>query len=92
MRHETPEGIWGTTLCLYPPAQVLALHSRAGQGGGAAGAAGWNGLFPALLVHTAVQIHYLLSFQHVTILLSAGEVILVLLLEVAWWQVAGLMR
>jgi di/tricarboxylate transporter len=76
-----------------------------------ASAAGWSGLFPALLVYTAVQIHYLLPFQHVTILLGAGEVgrygssetlkhglpltaltILVLLLEVAWWQVAGLIR
>jgi di/tricarboxylate transporter len=76
-----------------------------------ASAAGWSGLFPALLVYTAVQIHYLLPFQHVTILLGAGAVgrygsretlkyglpltaltILVLLLEVAWWQVAGLIR
>ena len=76
-----------------------------------ASAAGWSGLFPALLVYTAVQIHYLLPFRHVTILLGAGAVgrygsretlkyglaltaltILVLLLEVAWWQVAGLIR
>jgi hypothetical protein len=35
-------------------------------------AAGWNPLFPALLVYTAVQIHYVLPFQHVTILLGAG--------------------
>jgi anion transporter len=74
-------------------------------------AAGWNGLVPALLVYTAVQIHYLLPFQHVTILLGAGPsgrygsretlkyglpltalTLLVLLLEVAWWQVAGLME
>jgi hypothetical protein len=37
-----------------------------------ASAAGWSGLVPALLVYTAVQIHYLLPFQHVTILLWAG--------------------
>jgi anion transporter len=74
-------------------------------------AAGWSGLFPALLVYTAVQIHYLLPFQHVTILLGAGQVgrygsnetlkyglpltaltMLVLLLEVAWWQVVGLIE
>jgi di/tricarboxylate transporter len=74
-------------------------------------AAGWNGLVPALLVYTAVQIHYLLPFQHATILLGAGPVgrygsrqtlkyglpltaltLLVLLLEVAWWQVAGLLE
>jgi di/tricarboxylate transporter len=74
-------------------------------------AAGWSGLFPALLVYTAVQIHYLLPFQHVTILLGAGQAgrygssetlkyglpltaltLLVLLLEVAWWQVVGLIE
>jgi di/tricarboxylate transporter len=37
-------------------------------------AAGQSGLFPALLVYTAVQIHYLLPFQHATILLGAGQV------------------
>ena len=36
-------------------------------------AAGWNPVFPALLVYTAVQIHYLLPFQHVTVLLGEGE-------------------
>lgn len=36
-------------------------------------AAGWNPLFPALLVYTAVSIHYLFPFQHVTILLGQGE-------------------
>jgi di/tricarboxylate transporter len=70
---------------------------------------GWNALFPALLVYTAVQMHYLLPFQHVTILLGAGPtgrygshetlryglpltalIVLVLLLEVAWWQLIGL--
>ncbi|MCU0484831.1 MAG: SLC13 family permease [Anaerolineales bacterium] len=35
--------------------------------------AGWNPLFPALLVYTAVSIHYLFPFQHVTILLGQGE-------------------
>lgn len=35
--------------------------------------AGWNPLFPALLVYTAVTIHYLFPFQHVTILLGQGE-------------------
>jgi anion transporter len=74
-------------------------------------AAGWNGLFPALLVYTAVQIHYLLPFQHATILLGAGQAgrygsnetlkyglpltaltLLVLLLEVAWWQMTGLIE
>lgn len=34
--------------------------------------AGWNPIFPALLVYTAVEIHYLLPFQHVTILLGEG--------------------
>lgn len=36
-------------------------------------AAGWSPVFPALLVYTAVQIHYLLPFQHVTVLLGEGE-------------------
>ena len=73
-------------------------------------AVGWNALFPALLVYTAVQIHYLLPFQHITILLGAGPTgrygsretlryglpltaltMLVLLLEVAWWQLIGLL-
>ncbi len=35
--------------------------------------AGWSPLFPALLVYTAVSIHYLLPFQHVAILLGQGE-------------------
>lgn len=38
-----------------------------------AAAAGWNPIFPALLVYTAVEIHYLLPFQHVTILLGEGK-------------------
>ncbi len=38
-----------------------------------AAAAGWNPLFPALLVYTAVSIHYLFPFQHVVILLGQGE-------------------
>ena len=38
-----------------------------------ASAAGWSPLFPALLVYTAVEIHYLLPFQHVTILLGEGK-------------------
>jgi di/tricarboxylate transporter len=73
--------------------------------------AGWSGLLPALLVYTAVQIHYLLPFQQVTILLGTGQggrygsaetlkyglpltalTILVMLLEVAWWQIAGLVE
>ena len=68
-------------------------------------------LVPALLVYTAVQIHYLLPFQHVTILLGAGPTgrydsretlryglpltvltLLVLLLEVGWWRLAGLIE
>lgn len=70
---------------------------------------GWSGLFPALLVYTAVAIHFLLPFHQVTVLLGVGPtgrysgretlrygvpltliVLLVLLLEVAWWQVTGL--
>jgi anion transporter len=35
--------------------------------------AGWNPLFPALLVYTAVSTHYLFPFQHVAILLGQGE-------------------
>jgi len=35
--------------------------------------AGWSGLVPALLAYTAVEIHYLLPFQHVTILLGEGK-------------------
>jgi di/tricarboxylate transporter len=34
---------------------------------------GWNPLVPALLVYTAVAIHYILPFQQVTILLGQGE-------------------
>jgi anion transporter len=36
-------------------------------------AAGWSPLVPALLVYTAVAIHYVLPFQHVAILLGQGE-------------------
>lgn len=39
-----------------------------------AAGAGINPLAPALLVYTAVAIHYILPFQHVTILLGQGEV------------------
>jgi anion transporter len=39
-----------------------------------AAATGMSPLVPALLVYTAVAIHYLLPFQHVTILLGQGEV------------------
>jgi anion transporter len=35
--------------------------------------AGWSPLVPALLVYTAVAIHYILPFQHVAILLGQGE-------------------
>jgi di/tricarboxylate transporter len=99
----------GIHMCLGSalPAMSIAAPSMVAY----ASAVGWSGLFPALLVYTAVQIHYLLPFQHVTIMLGAGKVgrygsretlkyglpltaltILVLLLEVAWWQVAGLIR
>lgn len=36
-------------------------------------AAGWNPLFPALLVYTAGSLHYLFPFQQVLILLGVGE-------------------
>jgi di/tricarboxylate transporter len=36
-------------------------------------AAGWSPLFPALLVYTAVIIHYVFPFQQVIILLGQGE-------------------
>jgi anion transporter len=74
-------------------------------------AVGWSALVPTLLVYTAVQIHYVLPFHHVTILLGAGPTghygsretlkyglpltavtLLVLLLEVTWWQLVGLIR
>lgn len=76
-----------------------------------AAAAGWNPLFPALLVYTAVEIHYLLPFQHVTVLLGEGKqaggyssaqvmkyglpltivtLIVILLIEVPWWKLIGL--
>ncbi len=35
--------------------------------------AGWNPLFPALLIYTSVAIHYIFPFQHVAILLGQGE-------------------
>lgn len=35
--------------------------------------AGWSPLFPALLVYTAVAIHYIFPFQQVNILLGQGE-------------------
>jgi anion transporter len=38
-----------------------------------AAAAGWNPLFPALIVYTAVEIHYLLPFHNVIILLGEGR-------------------
>ncbi|MCJ7624486.1 MAG: SLC13 family permease, partial [Anaerolineaceae bacterium] len=40
---------------------------------GYAASAGWSPVFPALLIYTTVQIHYLLPFPHVTILLGEGE-------------------
>jgi len=36
-------------------------------------AAGWNPLFPALVVYTAVSTHFLFPFHHVTILIGAGK-------------------
>jgi len=76
-----------------------------------AAATGMNPLVPALIVYTAVAIHYLLPFQHVTILLGQGEVggydsrhvlryglpltlvvlIVIILVEVTWWQFVGLL-
>jgi anion transporter len=73
-------------------------------------AAGWNPLFPALVVYTAVSIHYLFPFQQVVILLGQGEaggystrhvlryglpltlvvLIVIVLVEVTWWQIVGL--
>ncbi len=38
-----------------------------------AASAGWSPLFPALLVYTAVAIHYVFPFQQVIILLGQGE-------------------
>ena len=38
-----------------------------------ASAAGWSPLVPALLVYTAVALHYLFPFHHVVILLGQGE-------------------
>jgi anion transporter len=38
-----------------------------------ASAAGWSPIVPALLVYTAVALHYLFPFQHVVILLGQGE-------------------
>ena len=35
--------------------------------------AGWSPIVPALLVYTAVNMHYILPFQHVTMLLGAGD-------------------
>ena len=35
--------------------------------------AGWNPLFPALLIYSAVAIHYIFPFQHVAILLGQGD-------------------
>ena len=35
--------------------------------------AGWSPLVPALLIYTAVSTHYILPFQHVSILLGQGE-------------------
>lgn len=72
---------------------------------------GMNPLVPALLVYTAVAIHYVLPFQHVTILLGQGEVggygtrqvlryglpltlvvlTVIILVEVTWWQIVGLL-
>lgn len=76
---------------------------------GYATAAGWSSLVPALLVYTAVEIHFLLPFQHVTMLLGDGKTgrygsketlkyglpltivaIIVMLLEIPWWQLTGL--
>lgn len=35
--------------------------------------AGWSPLFPALLIYSAVSIHYLFPFHHVVILLGQGD-------------------
>ena len=74
-------------------------------------AAGWSPVFPALIVYTAVQIHYLLPFHHVTMLLGEGRqsggytsadvlkfglpltvvaFIIIVLVEVPWWKLIGL--
>lgn len=36
-------------------------------------AAGWNPIFPALVIYTSVMIHFIFPFQHVIILLGVGE-------------------
>jgi di/tricarboxylate transporter len=38
-----------------------------------ASAAGWSPIVPALLVYTAVALHYVFPFHHVVILLGQGE-------------------
>lgn len=35
---------------------------------------GWSPIFPALVVYTAVAIHYIFPFQHVAILLGQGDI------------------
>ncbi|MCF6464921.1 SLC13 family permease [Clostridium sp. Cult2] len=76
------------------------------------GSSSLNPLVPALLVYTSVAFHYLLPYQHITILVGIGEeygmyndshimkmgipltlvvFITVLLIQIPWWHVTGLL-
>lgn len=71
-----------------------------------------NPLVPALLVYTSVAFHYILPYQHITILVGMGEeygmyddsyiikmgipltlvvYITVLLIQIPWWYITGLL-
>lgn len=57
--------ILGSALACMSIVAPTMVHYAAG--------AGWSPLVPALLVYTAVAIHYVLPFQHVAILLGQGD-------------------
>ena len=57
--------ILGSALACMSIVAPTMVHYAAGVG--------WSPLVPALLVYTAVAIHYVLPFQHVAILLGQGE-------------------
>ncbi|MEI7849220.1 MAG: hypothetical protein WCK35_25710, partial [Chloroflexota bacterium] len=58
----------------HGPGQRAGLHVNCCAADGALCGCGWlESAVPALLVYTAVAIHYVLPFQHVAILLGQGE-------------------
>ncbi len=74
--------------------------------------AGWNPLFPALVIYTMLNAHFLLPFHNIALVLGDGELggysahetirfglpltaatwVIILLVEIPWWSLLGLIQ